>query len=50
MIFSAPVLYLLAEDRRGLIRAREAGYVLLPLYQAQGSDGFFIARALDEAS
>lgn len=41
--------HLLAEDRRGLIRAREAGYVLLPLYQAQGSDGFFIAHALNEA-
>lgn len=37
---------LLAEDRRGPVRAHVAGYVLLPLYQKQGSDGFFIARSL----
>lgn len=36
----------LAEDRRGEIRAAEAGRVLLPLYQAQGDDGFFLARAV----
>jgi len=35
---------LLAHDRRGEIRAAESGRILLPLYQGQGSDGFFIAR------
>ena len=35
---------LLARDRRGEIRAPSACRVLLPLYQAQGDDGFFLAR------
>lgn len=35
---------LLARDRHGEIRAAESGRILLPLYQGQGSDGFFIAR------
>ena len=35
---------LLARDRDGEIRAVESGRILLPLYQGQGSDGFFIAR------
>jgi len=35
---------LLAHDRRGSIRASEAGRILMPLYQSQGSDGFFLAR------
>ena len=35
---------LLAHDRTGEIRAREAGRILMPLYQSQGSDGFFIVR------
>ncbi len=35
---------LLACDRDGEIRASESGRILLPLYQGQGSDGFFIAR------
>lgn len=35
---------LLANDRRGEIRAPSAGHVLLPLYQALGDDGFFLAR------
>jgi len=35
---------LLAHDVRGPIRAPETGLVLLPLYQGQGDDGFFIAR------
>jgi len=35
---------LLAADVRGEIRARESGYLLMPLYQSQGSDGFFLAR------
>ena len=35
---------LLAHDRRGPIRAREPGLILLPLYQGQGDDGFFLSR------
>jgi predicted deacylase len=36
---------LLARDRRGEIRAPYDGFVVLPLYQQQGSDGFFYGRA-----
>jgi Succinylglutamate desuccinylase / Aspartoacylase family len=39
---------LLARDVRSEIRAPFDGLVLLPLYQAQGSDGFFYGRPLDE--
>ena len=35
---------LLAEDRRGEVRARRAGRVLLPLYQGLGQEGFFLGR------
>ena len=35
---------LLATDRGGEIRARENGYLFMPLYQAQGEDGFFLVR------
>src|SRR5262249_56516502 len=35
---------LLARDRRGEIRAPHDGMVLLPLYQAQGDEGFFYGR------
>jgi succinylglutamate desuccinylase len=35
---------LLARDRRGDIRAERDGILLLPLYQAQGDDGFFLGR------
>jgi predicted deacylase len=35
---------LLATDRRGEIRAQESGYLFMPLYQAQGEDGFFLVR------
>jgi hypothetical protein len=35
---------LLAHDRHGEIRARENGYMLMPLYQSQGTDGFFLVR------
>jgi succinylglutamate desuccinylase len=35
---------LLARDRDGEIRAAEPGFVLMPLYQAKGDDGFFLAR------
>ena len=41
---------LLARDRRGEIRAPYDGFVLLPLYQPQGSDGFFFGRAAAPAS
>lgn len=34
----------LAVDRRGPVRARESGMVLLPLYQKLGDDGFFLGR------
>lgn len=34
----------LAEDRRGPIDAPYACHVMLPLYQAQGDDGYFLAR------
>ena len=34
----------LAQDVRGPVRAPETGLILLPLYQGQGSDGFFVAR------
>jgi len=36
---------LLARDRCGEIRAPSAGFLLLPLYQAMGDDGFFLGRA-----
>ena len=34
----------LARDRRGPILARESGQILMPLYQKQGTDGFFLVR------
>ncbi len=34
---------LLARDKNGPIYAPYSGYILMPLYQAQGEDGFFIA-------
>jgi hypothetical protein len=37
---------LLAHDRKGEILAREYGRILLPLYQSQGSDGFFLVREI----
>lgn len=37
---------LLAHDRNGEIRAPFDGLVLLPLYQSEGSDGFFYGRAV----
>ncbi|HMQ48974.1 MAG TPA: succinylglutamate desuccinylase/aspartoacylase family protein [Saprospiraceae bacterium] len=36
---------LLAHDRHGPIYAPEDGYILMPLYQAQGEDGFFLLKA-----
>lgn len=35
---------LLAHDRTGEVRASERGRVLMPLYQVQGEDGFFLSR------
>ena len=35
---------LLAHDRAGEIRAPEPGFVLMPLYQTMGDDGFFLGR------
>ena len=35
---------LLASDDRGELRAPEGGGVLMPLYQRQGDDGFFVIR------
>ncbi|ANM29739.1 hypothetical protein ABI59_09355 [Acidobacteria bacterium Mor1] len=34
----------LGDDRRGQVRAVESGMILLPLYQGQGNDGFFLCR------
>lgn len=34
----------LASDRQGKIEAQRAGYILMPLYQKQGDDGFFIVQ------
>lgn len=39
----------LARDRRGEIRAKEDGLVILPLYQGLGNDGFFWGRPMSEA-
>jgi succinylglutamate desuccinylase len=35
---------LLARDHHGEVRAPLSGILLLPLYQAQGEDGFFLIR------
>ena len=35
---------LLARDRRGEIHAMASRYVMLPLYQELGDDGYFLAR------
>lgn len=35
-----------AHDRSGPIRAPEPCWLLLPLYQGQGNDGFFLARTI----
>jgi succinylglutamate desuccinylase len=40
---------LLAHDDKGEILAKEGGRLLLPLYQAKGNDGFFIAREVSRA-
>ena len=33
-----------AADRRGTVRVPESGFLFMPLYQAQGEDGFFLVR------
>ena len=35
---------ILAKNKRGEIKAEESGLILMPLYQKQGEDGFFIGR------
>jgi predicted deacylase len=40
---------LLARDRNGAIRAPRDGFVILPLYQGLGDDGFFWGRAVSAA-
>ena len=37
---------LLATDQSGEVRASKKGMVLMPLYQKQGEDGFFVVRPL----
>jgi len=37
---------LLARDRNGPVRSPERGLILLPLYQGQGDDGFFVSREM----
>lgn len=37
---------ILAEDSNGIIRSPEDGLILMPLYQPQGSDGFFIIKQI----
>jgi len=39
----------LAEDRRGEVRSPTGGLLLMPLYQKQGADGFFVTRAVSPA-
>lgn len=40
---------LLAYDSKGEVRAPQSGYILMPLYQKQGSDGFFIIEHIESA-
>jgi len=37
---------MLGSDRRGRVTACESGILLMPLYQKQGEDGFFIGREI----
>lgn len=39
-----------ADDRNGAVRVSETGLMMLPRYQGQGDDGFFIARAVSRAA
>ena len=38
---------LLAQDRHGEIRAKQDGLLLMPLYQKQGEDGFFVIKHVE---
>ncbi len=38
---------LLARDRHGEVRADEDGWLVFPLYQSQGDDGFFLGREME---
>lgn len=38
----------LAFDHRGEIRSKDSGRILMPLYQKQGEDGFFIIKTIEE--
>lgn len=40
---------LLARDKNGEIRAPKDGYIILPLYQGQGAEGFFWGREMSPA-
>jgi succinylglutamate desuccinylase len=37
---------ILATDKRGIIKATEDSLILMPLYQKQGEDGFFLVKQL----
>ncbi|MEL6842557.1 MAG: succinylglutamate desuccinylase/aspartoacylase family protein [Bacteroidota bacterium] len=39
---------LLAADKDGKIRSPHDGQILMPLYQKQGEDGFFVMQSLDQ--
>ena len=41
---------LLAKDKRGPIFAKKSGFLLMPLYQKEGNDGFFIVNQADQGS
>jgi hypothetical protein len=36
----------LAENNQGSIKAQENGRIFMPLYQAQGNDGYFLIRPI----
>ncbi len=38
---------IIAEDRKGVIRAQKDALILMPLYQAQGNDGFFLIEEVE---
>ncbi|HVJ88328.1 MAG TPA: hypothetical protein VM580_00890, partial [Labilithrix sp.] len=40
---------IVARDRRGPVRSPESGLMLMPRYQGQGDDGFFVAREVSPA-
>ena len=39
---------LLGRDRKGMVKAPKTGRILMPLYQPQGEEGFFIAEELEK--